>query len=111
MALVAPWDRTDPRVEHIMGRAVAAGEAPHAVLLGFPTDEGVLRNGGRPGAARGPAEVRRWLARLAPDARDSVRFSAHTATTSATSSMLPSSHALSSSVLKILPVSVTRTFL
>ena len=54
VALVAPWDRTDPRVEHIMGRAVAAGEAPHAVLLGFPTDEGVLRNGGRPGAARGP---------------------------------------------------------
>lgn len=58
-----------------MGRAVAAGEAPHAVLLGFPTDEGVLRNGGRPGAARGPAEVRRWLGRLAPDARDPVRFS------------------------------------
>lgn len=57
-----------------MGRAVAAGEAPHAVLLGFPTDEGVLRNGGRPGAARGPAEIRRWLARFAPDARDAARF-------------------------------------
>ena len=74
VALVAPWDRTDPRVENIMGRAVAAGEAPHAVLLGFPTDEGVLRNGGRPGAARGPAEIRRWLARFAPDARDAARF-------------------------------------
>ncbi|MBP2647810.1 MAG: Formimidoylglutamase [Gemmatimonadetes bacterium] len=74
MALVTPWDRSDPRVENIMGRAVAAGEAPHAVLLGFPTDEGVLRNGGRPGAARGPAEIRRWLARIAPDARDAPRF-------------------------------------
>lgn len=74
MALVMPWDRTDPRVEHIMGRAVAAGEAPHAVLLGFPTDEGVLRNSGRPGAARGPAEIRRWLGRFAPDARDTMRF-------------------------------------
>lgn len=74
MALVTPWDRTDPRVENILGRAVAAGEAPHAVLLGFPTDEGVLRNGGRPGAARGPAEIRRWLARFAPDARDAARF-------------------------------------
>jgi formiminoglutamase len=61
-------------VENILGRAVAAGEAPHAVLLGFPTDEGVLRNGGRPGAARGPAEIRRWLARFAPDARDAARF-------------------------------------
>ena len=82
MALVSPWDRTDPRVENIMGRAVAAGEAPHAVLLGFPTDEGVLRNGGRPGAARGPAEIRRWLERFAPDARDSGRFTSlleHTA--------------------------------
>lgn len=74
MALVSPWDRTDPRVENIMGRAVAAGEAPHAVLLGFPTDEGVLRNSGRPGAARGPAEIRRWFARFAPDARDATRF-------------------------------------
>jgi formiminoglutamase len=68
------WDRTDPRVENFLGRAVAAGEAPHVVLLGFPTDEGVLRNGGRPGAARGPAEIRRWLARLTPDARDGARF-------------------------------------
>ena len=51
-----------------------AGEAPRAVLIGFPTDEGVLRNGGRPGAARGPAEIRRWLVRLTPDARDAARF-------------------------------------
>jgi formiminoglutamase len=36
------------------------------VLLGFPQDEGVRRNGGRPGAAGAPREVRRWLARLVP---------------------------------------------
>jgi formiminoglutamase len=54
---------------------VLAGEAPQAVLVGFPTDEGVRRNGGRPGAAHGPAEIRRWLDRLTPDARDSARFS------------------------------------
>jgi formiminoglutamase len=71
---VALWDRSDPRVDHVLGRAVLAGEAPRAVLIGFPTDEGVLRNGGRPGAARGPAEIRRWLVRLTPDARDATRF-------------------------------------
>lgn len=34
------------------------------VLLGFPSDEGVVRNGGRPGAGLGPAEIRRHLYRL-----------------------------------------------
>jgi formiminoglutamase len=34
------------------------------VLLGFPFDEGVRRNGGRVGAAAAPADIRRWLSRL-----------------------------------------------
>jgi formiminoglutamase len=36
------------------------------VLLGFPQDEGVRRNLGRPGAAAAPNEIRRWLYRLTP---------------------------------------------
>jgi formiminoglutamase len=36
------------------------------VLLGFPQDEGVRRNHGRPGAAAAPGAVRRWLYRLTP---------------------------------------------
>jgi formiminoglutamase len=36
------------------------------VILGFPQDEGVRRNHGRPGAATAPAEIRRWLYRLTP---------------------------------------------
>jgi formiminoglutamase len=36
------------------------------VLVGFPQDEGVRRNGGRVGAAEAPREIRRWLHRLAP---------------------------------------------
>jgi formiminoglutamase len=36
------------------------------VLIGFPQDEGVRRNGGRVGAAEAPAEIRRWLYRLVP---------------------------------------------
>lgn len=34
------------------------------VLLGFPQDEGVRRNRGRPGAAAAPRRIRHWLHRL-----------------------------------------------
>jgi formiminoglutamase len=41
--------------------------APGApALIGFPIDEGVRRNSGRPGAAAAPAAVRAWLYRLTP---------------------------------------------
>lgn len=36
------------------------------VLVGFPQDEGVRRNGGRPGAADAPAAIRHWLYQLTP---------------------------------------------
>jgi formiminoglutamase len=36
------------------------------VVIGFPQDEGVRRNFGRPGAAEAPREIRRWLYRLSP---------------------------------------------
>lgn len=74
MDTVSHWDREDPLVGQLLGRAVLAGESPRVVLVGFPTDEGVRRNGGRAGAASGPAELRRWLHRLTPDARDGARF-------------------------------------
>lgn len=38
------------------------------VFVGCPVDEGVARNHGRPGAAEGPRELRRWLYRLAANA-------------------------------------------
>lgn len=43
-----------------------------AVLLGFASDAGVLRNHGRPGAKTGPLAIRRMLANL--PARDLERF-------------------------------------
>ncbi len=47
-----------------------------AALVGFPFDEGVRRNGGRPGAAEAPREVRRWLYRMTPwDAEADVDLS------------------------------------
>lgn len=36
------------------------------VLIGFPQDEGVRRNGGRVGAAEAPREIRHWLYRFVP---------------------------------------------
>jgi formiminoglutamase len=63
----------DPRLADLLGRD--AGPA-RAVVIGFPSDEGVRRNGGRPGAARGPQAIREALARLTPDAEASDRFRA-----------------------------------
>jgi formiminoglutamase len=53
--VIVPWrgDTSDIR----LGRPV---------LLGFPQDEGVRRNQGRPGAAEAPREIRHWLYRLCP---------------------------------------------
>jgi formiminoglutamase len=64
----------DPRLGHLLGRKVGQGAPARVVLLGFPTDAGVRRNGGRPGAAAAPAEIRRFLARLTPDPRAGAPF-------------------------------------
>jgi formiminoglutamase len=59
----------DPRLGETVqvwsGEALALrGGQP--VLIGFPQDEGVRRNGGRPGAAQAPGAIRHWLYRLMP---------------------------------------------
>lgn len=66
--------------DHCLGALVSVGgaiaDATRCAIVGFPSDEGVRRNGGRPGARLGPEAVRRWLYRLTPDARDAERFTA-----------------------------------
>jgi len=64
----------DPRMGELLGRKLAADAPARVALIGFPTDEGVRRNRGRPGAAAAPAEIRRALARLVPDARAGQAF-------------------------------------
>ena len=59
----------DPRLGRLLGSRLGQGDPPGAVLLGFPSDEGVRRNGGRVGAAGGPKAIRPALYRLAADPR------------------------------------------
>ncbi len=44
------------------------------VLVGFPSDEGISRNGGRAGAAEAPDLIRQALYKLTPDAREYDAF-------------------------------------
>lgn len=62
----------DPRIADLLGADLegtdrAGDRSPAAVLVGFPSDAGVVRNGGRPGASGGPAAVREALGRMTPD--------------------------------------------
>lgn len=59
----------DPRLGRLLGSRLGQTDPPLAVLLGFPSDEGVRRNGGRVGAAGGPKAIRPALYRLAADPR------------------------------------------
>ncbi len=62
-------DQADPRLGEVVRRW---GGGPcmllpgQAVLVGFPCDEGVRRNHGRPGAALAPDAIRNYLYRLTP---------------------------------------------
>src|SRR5947209_18130173 len=59
----------DPRLGSVVefgGSRAPALSPGRPVLIGFPQDEGVRRNGGRVGAATAPAEIRRRLYALTP---------------------------------------------
>ena len=58
-------DGESARRWHQVVRPVEAADGPGLVLLGFACDAGVRRNHGRPGAAEGPAALRRMLGNLA----------------------------------------------
>ena len=47
-----------------LGDIIRPGESGDIVLLGFPHDQGVAINGGRPGARYGPEKFRYWLKRF-----------------------------------------------
>ncbi|MEM6783879.1 MAG: formimidoylglutamase [Bacteroidota bacterium] len=63
----------DPRLGHWLARHRNTPDA-RVVLVGVPSDEGVRRNDGRPGAAAGPAAIRRALYAMTPDATNYDAF-------------------------------------
>jgi formiminoglutamase len=71
---IPPTAPDDLRIGQLLARELGAGDEARVALVGFPSDEGVRRNGGRTGAAQGPAAIRQWLYRLPPDARAPERF-------------------------------------
>jgi formiminoglutamase len=64
----------DARIGHLLGGKLTTSSRPRVVIIGFPSDEGVHRNGGRVGSAGAPAEIRRWIYRLTPDAQNHEGF-------------------------------------
>jgi formiminoglutamase len=67
-------DPNDRRLGEIVGCEQAQYDAAQIVILGCPQDEGVQRNGGRPGAATAPDEIRRCLYKLAWNSPESTLF-------------------------------------
>lgn len=59
-------DPHDPRLGEIVKHHPQHYENSQVVILGCPQDEGVCRNKGRPGARKGPTEIRRALYKLTP---------------------------------------------
>jgi formiminoglutamase len=57
-------DVNDVRLGDVVRTDPADYRPAHIVILGCPQDEGVRRNGGRPGAQAAPTEIRRCLYRL-----------------------------------------------
>ncbi len=62
----------DVRVGHLLSDEPRG--TTRVAILGFPSDAGVERNGGRPGAALGPALIRHHLYRLTPPGNAADRF-------------------------------------
>ncbi|MGM0587449.1 MAG: formimidoylglutamase [Bacteroidota bacterium] len=61
-------ETNDPRIGRLVGRALSEGDTPRAVIVGFSSDMGVQRNGGRPGASEAPNAIRKRLWKLTPHA-------------------------------------------
>lgn len=63
----------DPRLGHWLAK-YEIGSDTRVAIVGFSSDEGVRRNGGRIGAAEGPRALREALYRLTPDAKSPKGF-------------------------------------
>src|SRR5882724_4090090 len=58
-------DPADPRRGEVAKPITSFDVAPGIVVGGYPDDEGIKNNSGRPGANNGPESIRRFLYRMA----------------------------------------------
>lgn len=56
------FKKDDPK----LGTIMSTGMEGDVVLIGFPFEEGVLRNGGRPGSSLGPNCLRQFIPKIGP---------------------------------------------
>ncbi len=70
-------DPQDPRLGEWATAAPFAtkNEAHHFQVLGFPDDEGISLNGGRPGACEAPDRIRKYFYKMTPEASNLQKFS------------------------------------
>jgi formiminoglutamase len=66
----------DLRLGHLLSSIDDPLDRPAVALLGFPSDEGIRRNGGRAGARGGPAAIRQCLYRMTTDAEHATAIQA-----------------------------------
>ena len=69
--LFSKGDAADPRVGESVKILTGSQVPPEnsMALLGYPDDEGIQLNGGRPGAAQAPDKIRKFLYRMTPSLR------------------------------------------
>ena len=63
---------TDPRLGHLLAKNISSELPIKVFIIGFPSDIGVSRNGGRPGAAEAPMKIREHLYNLTPNPENSL---------------------------------------
>lgn len=66
--------QNDPRVGHLINTERDSAKNIRVAIIGFPSDEGVRRNNGRPGAAAAPDEIRRHLYKMTPPPEEKEQF-------------------------------------
>src|SRR6056297_272412 len=65
----------DSRLGHLINTERETAKNVRVAIIGFPSDEGVRRNNGRPGAAGAPDEIRRHLYKMTPPPEEHERYS------------------------------------
>ncbi len=71
-------DAQDPRLGDLASSAnliSISSTDPSFFILGYPDDEGIRLNGGRPGASEAPKSIRNFFYRMTPDAGVKKNFS------------------------------------